>query len=119
MCHGCDLNRPFQTTRLQQLIATFIRIACVIDARDPCPEIHQEVTQSPETWKNQFVPRRAVSCGLAHWGIVDDGNATIKMTNVPINTELIGRVVDIACGRHHTLVLTENGVGFVHSDITV
>ncbi|KAJ8731958.1 hypothetical protein PYW08_014688 [Mythimna loreyi] len=98
------------TTRLQQLIATFIHIACVIDARDPCPEIHVEVTQTPETWKNQFTPKRVVNCGLAHWGVVDEGNALIKMTTVPINTELIGRVVDVACGRHHTLVLTENGI---------
>ncbi|XP_050557466.1 uncharacterized protein LOC118261981 [Spodoptera frugiperda] len=98
------------TTRLQQLIATFIHIACVIDARDPCPEIHLEVTQTSETWKNQFTPKRSLSCGLAHWAVVDEGNAKIMMTNTPINTELIGRVIDVACGRHHTLVLTENGI---------
>lgn len=100
----------FQTTRLQQLIATFIHIACVIEAREPCPEIHLEVTRHAETWKNQFTPKRALSCGLAHWAVADEGNAKIMMVNTPINTEVIGRVIDVACGRHHTLVLTENGV---------
>ncbi|XP_075970698.1 uncharacterized protein LOC142973045 [Anticarsia gemmatalis] len=98
------------TARLQQLIATFIHIACVIEARDPCPEIQLEIPQSAETWKNQYTPKRALSCGLAHWAVADDGNAKIMMTHTPVDTELIGRVIDVACGRHHTLVLTENGM---------
>ncbi|CAH0627045.1 unnamed protein product [Chrysodeixis includens] len=98
------------TTRLQQLIATFVHIACVIEAREPCPEMHLEVTRQTETWKNQFTPKRALSCGLAHWSVADEGNAKIMMANTPVNTEVIGRVIDVACGRHHTLVLTENGI---------
>lgn len=98
------------TARLQQLIATFVHIACVIESREPCPEMHLEVPESVATWRNQFSPRRALSCGLAHWAVVDDGNAKIMMTHTPVNPELIGRVIDVACGRHHTLVLTENGI---------
>lgn len=95
---------------MQQLIATFIHIACVIESRESCPEIYSEVPQCTETWKNQFTPKRALSCGLAHWAVADEGNAKIMMTHTPVNPELIGRVIDVACGRHHTLVLTENGV---------
>ncbi|CAB3243026.1 unnamed protein product [Arctia plantaginis] len=108
-----DLNQgitSIYTARLQQLITTFVHIACVIESRNLCPDIHLEITQSAETWKNQFTPKRALSCGLAHWAVVDDGNAKIMMTHTPVNTELIGRVIDVACGRHHTLVLTENGI---------
>ncbi|KAL0892074.1 hypothetical protein ABMA27_015289 [Loxostege sticticalis] len=98
------------TTRMLYLIATFMHVASAIEARHPCPDIHLEITQTPETWKNQFVPRRTISCGLAHWAVVDEGNAKVMMTTTPVNTELIGRVIDVACGRHHTLVLTENGI---------
>lgn len=97
------------------LIATFMHVACAIEARLPCPDIHVEITQNPETWKSQFVPRRSISCGLAHWAVVDDGNGKVMMTSTPINIDLIGRVIDVACGRHHTLVLTENGVS-THCD---
>ncbi|KAJ0179818.1 hypothetical protein K1T71_004409 [Dendrolimus kikuchii] len=98
------------TTRMLNLISTFIQIACEIENREPCSDIHTEIAQEPDTWKTSFAPRRALSCGLAHWAVVDDGNAKIMMVNTPVNTELIGRVIDVACGRHHTLVLTENGV---------
>ncbi|CAG9784994.1 unnamed protein product [Diatraea saccharalis] len=98
------------TTRMLQLIATFIHVACEYEARHPCPEICLEVIQNVETWKNQFAPRRSVSCGLTHWSVADDGNAKIMMTKTPIKTDIIGRVIDVACGRHHTIVLTENGV---------
>ncbi|XP_068630740.1 uncharacterized protein [Battus philenor] len=98
------------TTRMLQFISTFMHIVCNIEARIPCPDINVEVTKKPETWKNQYTPKRALSCGLGHWAIVDDGNAKIMMTNTPVNTEIIGRVVDVACGRHHTLILTENGI---------
>ncbi|PZC79028.1 hypothetical protein B5X24_HaOG216979 [Helicoverpa armigera] len=98
------------TTRLQLLISTFTQIACVIDSREPCPEIHLQLKLCPDTWKNQFTPKRALSCGLSHWAVVDEGNAKVMMTNTPINPKVIGRVVDVACGRHHTLVLTENGI---------
>lgn len=96
------------------LISTFIQVACAVESIEPCPEIHRDIVQSSETWKNQFTPKRAISCGLAHWAVTDDGNAKIMMTNTPINTEVIGRVMDVACGRHHTLVLTENGVRQKH-----
>ncbi|RVE54365.1 hypothetical protein evm_000850 [Chilo suppressalis] len=98
------------TSRMLQLIATFMHVACEFETRHPCPDIHLEVTQNADTWKNQFVQRRSISCGLSHWSVADDGNAKIMMTNTPINTDIIGRVIDVACGRHHTLVLTENGV---------
>ncbi|XP_028171094.1 uncharacterized protein LOC114360559 isoform X1 [Ostrinia furnacalis] len=98
------------TTSMLYLIATLMHVASAIESRHPCPDIHLAITQTAETWKHQFVPRRAVSCGLAHWAVVDDGNAKVMMTNTPVNTELIGRVIDVACGRHHTLVLTENGI---------
>ncbi|XP_052750521.1 uncharacterized protein LOC113511861 [Galleria mellonella] len=98
------------TTRMLYLIATFMHVVCAIESRHPCPDINLEVMQAPETWKSHFTPKRAVSCGLAHWAVADEGNAKIFMTNTPVNTEVIGRVVDVACGRHHTLVLTENGV---------
>ncbi|XP_013178055.1 PREDICTED: uncharacterized protein LOC106125409 [Papilio xuthus] len=98
------------TTRMLQLISTFMRVACVIEARSPCPDIHVEVTKRPETWKNQYTPKRALSCGLSHWALADDGNVKVMMTNTPVNTEIIGRVLDVACGRHHTLILTENGI---------
>lgn len=92
-----------------------MHVASAIEARHPCPDIHLEITQTPETWKNQFVPRRTISCGLAHWAVVDEGNAKVMMTTTPVNTELIGRVIDVACGRHHTLVLTENGVSIFYN----
>ncbi|XP_064071326.1 uncharacterized protein LOC113393459 [Vanessa tameamea] len=97
-------------TRMLQLIATFMHVACAIESRQPCLEIHTDITQKPETWKNQFAPRRSVSCGLGHWAVTDEGNATIMVANTSVNTELTGMVIDIACGRHHTLLLTENGV---------
>ncbi|KAI5645323.1 regulator of chromosome condensation (RCC1) repeat domain-containing protein [Phthorimaea operculella] len=98
------------STRLLNLITTFIHVASEVESREPCPEIHLEITQVAETWKNQFTPKRSLSCGLAHWAVVDEGNARIMITNTPVNTELVGRVIDVACGRHHTLVLTENGI---------
>ncbi|XP_046960114.1 uncharacterized protein LOC124530164 [Vanessa cardui] len=97
-------------TRMLQLIATFMHVACAIESRQPCLEIHTDITQKPETWKNQFAPRRSVSCGLGHWAVTDEGNATIMVANTSVNTELTGMVIDVACGRHHTLLLTENGV---------
>lgn len=78
--------------------------------RSPCPDIHVELTKSPETWKSQYTPKRSLSCGLNHWALADEGNAKVMMTDTPVNTEIIGRVLDVACGRHHTLILTENGV---------
>jgi hypothetical protein len=87
-----------------------MHVVCAIELRQRCPNIHVKATHNPETWKNQFVPRRVVSCGLGHWAVADEGNAKIMMTNTSVNTEVIGRVIDVACGRHHTLVLTENGV---------
>ncbi|XP_063532563.1 uncharacterized protein LOC134743150 [Cydia strobilella] len=108
-----DLNQGISsiyTTRMLQLISTFMRVACSLEARSPCPDIHLELTPTSETWKNQFVPRRTLSCGLGHWALTDDGNAKVMMTETPVNTEVIGRVVDVACGRHHTLILTENGI---------
>ncbi|XP_013135063.1 PREDICTED: uncharacterized protein LOC106100654 [Papilio polytes] len=98
------------TTRMLQLITTFIRLACVVEARSPCPDIHVELTKSPETWKSQYTPKRSLSCGLNHWALADEGNARVMMTDTPVNTEIIGRVLDVACGRHHTLILTENGL---------
>ncbi|CAG4941961.1 unnamed protein product [Parnassius apollo] len=98
------------TTRMLQFIKTYMHVLCALETRIPCPEIHVEVKMKAETWKNQYTPKRALSCGLGHWAIVDDGNAKIMMTNTPVNTEMIGRVIDVACGRHHTLLLTENGV---------
>ncbi|XP_059060300.1 uncharacterized protein LOC131853429 [Achroia grisella] len=98
------------TTRMLDLISTFMHVVCAIESRHPCPDIHLEVTQAPETWKNHFAPKRSLSCGLAHWAVADEGNARIFMANTPVNTEIIGRVVEVACGRHHTLMLTENGV---------
>ncbi|KAL4710486.1 hypothetical protein ACJJTC_008888 [Scirpophaga incertulas] len=98
------------TLNMRSLITTFMHVVCAIDARHPNPDIHLELTHDAETWKSQFVPKRAVSCGLAHWAVVDEGSAKIVMTNTTVNTGLIGRVLDVACGRHHTLILTENGV---------
>ncbi|XP_039749301.1 uncharacterized protein LOC120626080 [Pararge aegeria] len=97
-------------TRMLQLISTFMHVVCALESRNPCIDIHTDITQEPETWKNQFTPRRSVSCGLGHWAVADDGNAKIMVANTPVNTELIGMVVDVACGRHHTLLLTENGI---------
>ncbi|XP_053602363.1 uncharacterized protein ca [Plodia interpunctella] len=98
------------TARMVYLISTFMHVACAIESRDPCPDIHMQITRDSETWKNQYRPRRALSCGLNHWAVADEGNAKIFMANTPVDTELIGRVIDVACGRHHTLVLTENGI---------
>lgn len=96
-----------------QLIATFMHVACALEVRQPCLEIHTDITQKPETWKNQFAPRRSLSCGLGHWAVADDGNAKIMVANTPVNTELTGMVINVACGRHHTLLLTENGVSLI------
>ncbi|CAH2075374.1 unnamed protein product, partial [Iphiclides podalirius] len=98
------------TTRMLQLITTYMHVLCAVEARTPRPDIQVEATRKPETWKSQYTARRALSCGLAHWAIADDGNARVMMANVPVNTEIVGRVLDVACGRHHTLVLTENGI---------
>ncbi|OWR54740.1 hypothetical protein KGM_215867 [Danaus plexippus plexippus] len=98
------------TTRMLQLITTFMHIACVLESRDPRLDIQTNLTLQPGTWVSSFTPRRSLSCGLGHWGLTDDGNAKIMAANTPVNTELIGKVVDIACGRHHTLLLTENGI---------
>ncbi|KAM3962285.1 RCC1 and BTB domain containing protein claret [Aphomia sociella] len=108
-----DMNQgitSIYTTRMLYLISTFMYVVCAIESRHPCPDINLEVTQTAETWKSYFAPKRVLSCGLAHWAVADEGNAKIFMTNTPVNTEMIGRVIDVACGRHHTLVLTENGV---------
>ncbi|XP_047986444.1 uncharacterized protein LOC125226505 [Leguminivora glycinivorella] len=108
-----DLNQGISsvyTTRMLQLISTFMRVASTLEAHGPCPDIHLELSPTSETWKNQFVPRRALSCGLGHWALTDDGNAKVMMTETLVNTDVIGRVVDVACGRHHTLILTENGI---------
>ncbi|XP_073951548.1 uncharacterized protein [Choristoneura fumiferana] len=107
LCQGIS---TIYATRMLQLISTFMHVASTIEARNPCPDIYLEMTQHAETWKNQFTPRRTLSCGLAHWAVADEGNAKVMMTDTPVNTELIGRVIDVACGRHHTLVLTENGI---------
>lgn len=58
----------------------------------------------------QSLTRRVLACGIGHWAVADKGNAKIMIVNTPVNTELIGTVIDVACGRHHTLLLTENGV---------
>ncbi|CAG4937988.1 unnamed protein product [Colias eurytheme] len=97
-------------TRMLQLIATFMHVACAIEARIPCSEIYTEFSRNPDTWKYQFLPRRSLACGLGHWAVADDGNAKIMIANTTVNTELIGNVIDVACGRHHTLLLTENGI---------
>ncbi|CAG9560566.1 unnamed protein product [Danaus chrysippus] len=98
------------TTRMLQLINTFMNIACVLESRDPRLDIQTNLTLQPGTWVSSFTPRRSLNCGLGHWGLTDDGNAKIMAANTPVNTELIGKIVDIACGRHHTLLLTENGI---------
>ncbi|CAH0728821.1 unnamed protein product, partial [Brenthis ino] len=97
-------------TRMLQLIATFVHVASAIESRQPCLDIHTDITQKAETWKNQFTPRRAVACGLAHWAVADDGGARVAAADTAVDTELTGMVIDVACGRHHTLLLTENGI---------
>lgn len=93
-----------------EMTDTFMHIVTSLDAKDPCQDISVELPDHTETWKGQLSPRRSVSCGFAHWAIADGGNAKVVFANTPINCDLIGRVISVACGRHHTLILTENGV---------
>ncbi|KAG7299743.1 hypothetical protein JYU34_016746 [Plutella xylostella] len=108
-CKSFDL-KILKTPRMQELISTFMHVACAAASHMPTTELNAEVSEHTETWTNQFQPRRALSCGLAHWAVVDDGSAKIMLADTPIDTDLIGRVISVACGRHHTLVLTENGI---------
>ncbi|XP_050669019.1 uncharacterized protein LOC126968206 [Leptidea sinapis] len=97
-------------TRMLQQISTFMHVVCATEARIPCPELQTEMKEQSEMWKYHFLPRRALSCGLSHWAVAEEGNAKIMIADTAVNTELIGSVVDVACGRHHTLLLTENGI---------
>lgn len=98
------------TTRMKALIDTFINISSALDLKNPTTNLSKELPPHADTWKTQFTPKRSINYGISHWAIVDDGQAKVMLADIPIDTSIVGRVIDIACGRHHTLVLTENGV---------
>ncbi|XP_047507145.1 uncharacterized protein LOC125051054 isoform X1 [Pieris napi] len=98
------------TTRMLQLISTFVRVVCALEARLPRPEIGTRGPREPATWRDGWTPKRALACGLGHWAVVDEGKAKVMIAQTPVDAELVGRVTDVACGRHHTLLLTENGI---------
>ncbi|GBP25789.1 X-linked retinitis pigmentosa GTPase regulator homolog [Eumeta japonica] len=95
---------------MDPLIHTFVKLLCAIEEKEPCPEIEIGTPKDSGTWREQFVPRRVLSCGLSHWAFADGGDGKVMWANTPIKTQLIGRVISVACGRHHTLILTENGI---------
>ncbi|XP_045514613.1 uncharacterized protein LOC123708131 [Pieris brassicae] len=98
------------TTRMLQLISTFVRVVCALDSRLPRPEVGTRGPTEPATWRDGWAPKRALACGLGHWAVVDEGKAKVVIAQTPVDPELVGRVTDVACGRHHTLLLTENGI---------
>ncbi|XP_022120268.2 uncharacterized protein LOC110996748 isoform X2 [Pieris rapae] len=98
------------TTRMLQLISTFVRIVCALEARLPRPEIGTRGPGESAARRDGWAPRRALACGLGHWAVVDEGKAKVMIAQTPVDPELVGRVTDVACGRHHTLLLTENGI---------
>ncbi|XP_077300277.1 uncharacterized protein LOC143921047 [Arctopsyche grandis] len=56
-----------------------------------------------------------VSCGHTHWGIVSQGKISLLRSSgsenvIHIDIDMIGKALDVSCGREHTLILTENGV---------
>lgn len=91
----------------------FMHVASALDSKEQCPDIVTQFPHDADTWKAEFVYKRKISCGLAHWMISDNGYAKVLLADTPIKVDLIGRVINVACGRHHTLLLTENGVSFL------
>lgn len=60
-----------------------------------------------------------LSCGLTHWGLTNKRLLCLTSDKAPefinIDREILGNILNVACGRSHTIILSENGVSHFYS----
>lgn len=92
----------------QLLLSSYTKREKLLHHRD-------SLSVSPRTSDLEDNMQSVVSCGHTHWGIVCQGKISLMRSSgfenvVHIDVNLIGKVLDVSCGREHTLILSENGV---------
>lgn len=121
----------FQLSGMRRLIRTYFGVLSTLHSRTSpvIPQIlllknvaYDETVPAPETQlaiKSEDVALKSLpitlSCGHSHWGLTYQGKACIKNAEgavgfMNIDLEVMGKAISVSCGRHHTLLLTENGV---------